>query len=74
MKYLSNYPGESVANVVKELNLTPVSVGELRRIVSEIVGQPGLTYDKTVGIVMSRVRGRIEPQIVMDTVKKLMKK
>jgi glutamyl-tRNA(Gln) amidotransferase subunit E len=74
LKYLANYPGESVQNVVEELNLRPISTAELKKIVEEVIAQPGLTYEKVVGIVMSQVRGRIEAQTVMEFVKKLMKK
>jgi len=74
LKYLANYPGETVQNVVKELNLRPISTAELKKIAEEVIAQPGLTYEKAVGIVMSQVRGRIEAQTVMEVVKKLMKK
>jgi glutamyl-tRNA(Gln) amidotransferase subunit E len=74
LKYLANYPGETVQNVVKELNLRPISIAELKKIAEEVIAQPGLTYEKAVGIVMSQVRGRIEAQTVMEVVKKLMKK
>jgi glutamyl-tRNA(Gln) amidotransferase subunit E len=74
LKYLANYPGENVQNVVRELNLRPISIPELKKIVEEVISQPGLTYEKAVGIIMSRVRGRIEAQTVMEVVKKLMKK
>jgi len=73
LKYLAQYPGETVANVIKELNLFPISVAEVKKIASEIISQPGMSYEKAVGIVMSKVRGRIEAQVVMDIVKKLMK-
>lgn len=74
LKYLTNYPGETVANVIKELNLTPIGMNELKKIVKEVLSQPGLTYEKAVGIVMSHVRGKIEPQIVMKTVKRMIKR
>jgi len=73
LKYLANYPGETVMNVVRELNLTPISVNELKKIVKDVLSQPGLTYDKAVGLVMSQVRGKIEPQLVMKIVKEFMK-
>ncbi|MEM5879596.1 MAG: GAD domain-containing protein, partial [Candidatus Aenigmatarchaeota archaeon] len=74
LKYLASYPGESVENVIKELDLRPISLNELKKIVEEVLTQPGLSYEKAVGLVMSQVRGRIEAQTVMETVKKLMKK
>jgi glutamyl-tRNA(Gln) amidotransferase subunit E len=74
LKYLTNYPGENVGNVIRELNLSPIGVNELKKIASEVLSQPGLSYEKAVGIVMSKVRGRIEAKIVMEVVKKLMKR
>lgn len=70
LKYLANYPGEIVENAVKELNLVPIDVRELKKIAEEVANQPGVTYEKAVGIVMSKVRGRIDAQAVMDIVKK----
>jgi len=73
LKYLANYPGENVLDVIKELNLTPIGTAELKKIAADTLSQPGLTYEKAVGLVMSQVRGKIEPQVVMETVKKMMK-
>ncbi len=70
--YLSEHPQETVGNAVKELNLQPISVGELKKIVEDVISQPGLTVEKAAGIVMSKVRGRIDAQTVIETVKKLM--
>jgi glutamyl-tRNA(Gln) amidotransferase subunit E len=73
LKYLSEYPGETVGNIVSELNLTAISMDELRKIIEEVVAQPNLSYDKAVGLVMSKVRGRIEAQVVLKEVKKMMR-
>lgn len=73
LKYLASNPEESVIYAITSLNLKPIKLTELKKIVKDVVAQPGLTYDKAVGIVMSKVRGRIEAQIVMKTVKKMFK-
>lgn len=73
LKYLAKYPQENVAGAVKELDLRPVSVSELKEIAKDIVSQPGMKADKAIGIVMSKVRGKIDAQTVMDVVKKMMK-
>jgi uncharacterized protein YqeY len=46
---------------------------ELKKIIEEVVAQPNLNYDKAVGLVMSKVRGRIDAQVVMKEVKKFVK-
>ena len=73
LKYLSEYPGETVGNVISELNLTAISMDELKKIIEEVVAQPNLNYDKAVGLVMSKVRGRIDAQVVLKEIKKFMK-
>lgn len=71
LKYLANKPGENVSTAIKELGLQPISMKELKEIVKEVVSQPGLSYEKAVGIVMSKVRGRIDAQTVMRVVKRM---
>ncbi len=73
IKYLAAYPQNGVGDAVKELDLKPLSVNELKEIVKEIVSQPNMNFDKAVGIVMSKVRGKIDAQTVMNVVKSLMK-
>ena len=73
IKFLAEKPGETATSAIKELNLEPMGVNELKKIIEEVLSKPGLTYDKAVGIVMSKVRGRIEAEVVMQQVKKLMK-
>ena len=73
LKYLSTYPGEVVENAVKELNLVPIEIRELKKVAEEVAVQPGMNYEKAVGIVMSKVRGRIDAQTVMKIVKKVVK-
>ena len=73
IKYLAAYPQNAVGDAVKELDLKPLSISELKEIVKEIVSQPNMNFDKAVGIVMSKVRGKIDAQTVMNAVKSLMK-
>jgi len=73
LKYLSEKPGENVTEAIKELNMYVISATELNKIIDEIMEQPNLNHDKLVGIVMSKVRGRADPQQVLAAVKKKMK-
>jgi Glu-tRNA(Gln) amidotransferase subunit E-like FAD-binding protein len=73
LKYLAAYPQENVGTAVKELDLRPVSIGELREMAKEIISQPGMNSDKAVGILMSKVRGKIDAQEVIKIVKNIMK-
>jgi Glu-tRNA(Gln) amidotransferase subunit E-like FAD-binding protein len=73
IKYLAAYPQNAVGDAVKELDLKPLSVSELKDIVNEVVSQPNMNFDKAVGIVMSKVRGKIDAQTVMNVAKSLMK-
>jgi Glu-tRNA(Gln) amidotransferase subunit E-like FAD-binding protein len=74
IKFLAEKPGETATSAIKELNLEPIGIVELRKIVEEVIAKPGLIYDKAVGLVMSKVRGRIEAEVVMQQVKKMMKR
>jgi len=73
LKYFSEKPGDNVANAIKELNLNIISAAELAKIIDEVVEQQNIPYEKAVGIVMSKVRGRADPQQVIAAVKKRMK-
>lgn len=73
LKYLSEKPGETVAGAVKELDISPLTAEELKKIIEEVLQHKGLIFEKAYGIVMSKVRGRIDPQIVMKEVKNMMK-
>ncbi len=72
IKYLAAYPQNGVGDAVKELDLKPLSVSEVKEIAKGIV-TPGMNFDKAVGIVMSKVRGKIDAQEVMKIVKSMMK-
>ncbi|MBI2084494.1 MAG: Glu-tRNA(Gln) amidotransferase subunit GatE [Candidatus Aenigmarchaeota archaeon] len=75
LKYLATYPQNSVEDALRELNLKPLSVAEVRQIAEEILNQqPNIQFEKLYGIVMSKVRGKIDAQEAMKIVKSLMKK
>lgn len=72
LKYLALTPDASVATAVKDLKLTPISLAELKKIIKEVIAQK-LPFEKTYGIVMSRVRGRIDAKVVKKVLKKFFK-
>ncbi|MDI6798931.1 MAG: Glu-tRNA(Gln) amidotransferase subunit GatE [Candidatus Aenigmarchaeota archaeon] len=72
LKYLAKKPSDTVSNAIKELNLKPIRISELNKIVKEVI-TPGMSFEKAVGIVMSKVRGRIDAEVVMKVVKEAMK-
>jgi len=71
LKYLASKPEENVSEAISSLNLKAMKMNELKNIVKEVVAQQGLTFDKAVGLVMARVRGRIEAQTVIRIVRKM---
>jgi len=73
-KYFAEKPGETVASAIEELSLSPISASDLNKMIKELLEQtPNITYEKAVGLIMSKVRGRIDAQVVMSTVKKYFK-
>lgn len=74
LKYLAKYPQELVGTAIKELDLKPLSTDELKNIIREVSSQPGMKTDKVIGVVMSRVRGKVDAQNVIETVKKIVSK
>lgn len=72
LKYLAAKPGETVGSTIKELELTAISMDELKRIIKDVISQPEMSFDKVVGIVMSKIRGRVDAQVVIKTVRKMM--
>jgi len=50
-----------------------LTVSDVRNIAKDIVSQPNITFEKAYGIVMSKVRGKIDAQEVMRIVKDMMK-
>lgn len=73
VKYLAAYPQNGVADAFAELDLRPLTADDVKTISGEILSQPGMSFEKAYGIVMSKVRGRIDPQEVMKIVKSMMK-
>jgi len=73
IKYLAAYPQNGVADALKELDLAPLTANDVREVAKEIVSQPNITFDKAYGIVMSKVRGKIDAQEAMKIVKSMMK-
>jgi Glu-tRNA(Gln) amidotransferase subunit E-like FAD-binding protein len=72
IKYLANHPGNSIDRAIEALNLTPLKFEELKKIIKEVIAQPGMDKNKAVGIVMSKVRGKVDAQLVIETVKKML--
>ncbi|MEK6909493.1 MAG: Glu-tRNA(Gln) amidotransferase subunit GatE [Candidatus Aenigmatarchaeota archaeon] len=73
IRYLAAYPQNGVDDGLKELDLKPLTTAEVKEIAKEIVSQPNITFEKAYGIVMSKVRGKIDAQEVMKIVKSMMK-
>ena len=74
LKFLARKPEKSLKDAIKQLNLKPIKKSELKKIVKEILEIPDLTFEKAFGIVMSKVRGRADPNTVRKVVKKYFKK
>lgn len=73
IKYLAAYPQNGVADALNELDLKPMTSEEVREIAKGILTQPNMPFEKAYGIVMSKVRGKIDAQEVMKIVKSMVK-
>lgn len=74
LKYLADKPEDDVRTVIEKLDLKAINVGELKAIAKEVVRDcPKFGLEKIVGIVMSKVRGKVEARLVMEVVKKMLK-
>ncbi len=73
LRFLANKPGESVSIAVDSLGLKSITIEELKKIIRDVVSQPNINFDKAVGLVMSKVRGKVDAQIVIKEIKKLIK-
>jgi len=73
IRYLAAYPQNGVGDALKELDLAPLTASNVRTIAEEIVSQSNMSFEKAYGIVMSKVRGKIDAQEVMKVVKGMMK-
>ncbi len=74
IKYLSENPESSVSNAIKSLNLKPMRKDELIKIVKDVVAIPKISFEKALGLVMGKVRGRVDAQEVVKLIKKFLKK
>lgn len=71
LKALAQSPREDVDEIVRRFDLEAISVGELKKIIKEVKDRnPEASKDKLIGLVMARVRGRIDAKVVMNTVKR----
>lgn len=75
LKYLAENPDDTVSHAIAELNLGMIKRSELVRMARALIREnPELSRDKIVGIMMSRVRGRAEPEEVIKIVKRFKRK
>ncbi len=68
-KYLSKYPQAKIEKALEELHLTPISADELVKIIDE-VAHTEKDMHRVTNIVMSKVRGRVSPKLVIEEIKK----
>ncbi|MEM7825434.1 MAG: Glu-tRNA(Gln) amidotransferase subunit GatE [Candidatus Aenigmatarchaeota archaeon] len=71
--YLAKNPDKNVAFAIKELDLKPVKLKELKDIIKSVVSKD-MSFEKAFGLVMSKVRGRVEAKEVMKVVRRFIKK
>ena len=71
--YFSKKAENSINVAINELNLTAISIPELKKLIKDVITQPNITLDRAIGIAMSKVRGKIDAQTVIKTVKEFMK-
>lgn len=78
LAYLAREPNSTALEAAKSLNLTKISEKELEEIIDKIIKEnETLTAEKQfqilMGFVMRKVRGRIDGEIVAETLKKKLK-
>lgn len=70
-----NFPEEEISQSIKKLDLKLLSKRELKGVISKLIkDSPGIDKEKLTGIAIGRVRGKADPQEVIEIVNKLMKK
>lgn len=70
LKELAREPIRDVFSIVRNLGLEAITVAELKRIIHDVRSRnPDALKDKILGLVMSRVRGRIDAKVVVKLVK-----
>lgn len=75
LKYLAENPENTVTQAIGDLNLEMIKKPELVRMARNLAKEnPDLQREKIVGIMMSRVRGRADPEEVMRIVKRFRRK
>ena len=74
IKHLVKNPDHTVARTIKEIGLEKMSDSEIEKIVAEVSRNQDIPEGKLIGLVMSKVRGRADPQSVIRVVKKSLKK
>ncbi len=71
LKALTQSPMENIEDIIKKLELEAISVTELKKIIGELEEKnPEASKDKLIGLVMARVRGKVDAQVVMKLIKK----
>ena len=64
-------PSVGMVEIIQKLGLETLSEEELAKIVKDVIKEnKNQPLNKIIGIVMSKVRGKIESQVVVETVKK----
>lgn len=71
IKYLAAYPQNGVGDALKELDLKPLTADDIKSMAKEVLSQPNMAFEKAYGIVMSKVRGKIDAQEVMKIMKSM---
>jgi len=75
LKYLCQNPEATVSSAISELGLETIKKSELVSMARALVKEnPTLDRDKIFGIMMSRIRGKADPEDVMAIVKKIKRK
>lgn len=72
LRHIPRNPQKKISDLVKELNLSLLSENEIEKMIKQTI-QKGMPYEKAVGLVMSKVRERAQPEVVMKLVKKNLK-
>jgi len=74
LKYKIKHPKKPMIVGVKKLGLQVISNDELMRIVKDVISKnKGKPEGKIIGLIMSRVRGRVKSENVVRIVKRLLK-
>jgi Glu-tRNA(Gln) amidotransferase subunit E-like FAD-binding protein len=70
IKYLSKNPMVSLESALEDLKLNVISLEELRKIIYD-VSKTERDKKRIINIVMSKVRGRADPKVVIEEINKL---